>query len=237
MIVRDEQQNLSECLPGIARLFDEIIVVDTGSTDATKEVARKHGATVVHFPWKDDFSAARNETPRHATGDYIFWLDADDRIDADNAKRLRTLFASLDGGLQGYMMTTVCSLPHRGSEPLNLSHLRLFRASPEVGWRHRIHEQILSSVQQLGYGIFETEIAIHHTGYKGSALWHRKLNRDLRLCRLEYAESPRNPVVLFNFGITFLRLGDFSGGLETVLTDLERFPERSDPAKVIDVVQ
>ena len=78
MIVRDEQHNLPNCLSSVAGLFDEIVVVDTGSTDRTREIALEFGARVFDFVWVDDFAAARNAALARATGDYAFWLDADD---------------------------------------------------------------------------------------------------------------------------------------------------------------
>src|SRR6478736_8097581 len=91
MIVRDEEQNLEACLAPIADLFDEIVIVDTGSTDGTKEIARRFTPHVHDFPWCDDFSAARNESLKYATGDWIFWLDADDRLSPENVARLSNL--------------------------------------------------------------------------------------------------------------------------------------------------
>ena len=81
MIVRDEQDNLPSCLSSVAGLFDEIVVVDTGSTDRTREIALEFGARVFDFVWVDDFAAARNAALARATGDYAFWLDADDVLD------------------------------------------------------------------------------------------------------------------------------------------------------------
>ena len=86
-------------MSGIGRgIFDEIIVVDTGSTDRTREIAREFGARVVDFAWIDDFAAARNVALSHATGDYAFWLDADDVLDPSEREKLRTL---LDGSAAG----------------------------------------------------------------------------------------------------------------------------------------
>ena len=96
MIVRNEEENLPACLASAADLVDEVVVVDTGSRDRTREVAAGFGARVYEFPWVDDFAAARNESLRHATGDWVFWLDADDRLDGDNRGRLKTLFAGLN---------------------------------------------------------------------------------------------------------------------------------------------
>lgn len=80
MIVRNEEQNLSECLDSVKNVVDEIIVIDTGSTDETVGIAESYGAQVEHFPWCDDFSKARNESIKYASGDWILWLDADERL-------------------------------------------------------------------------------------------------------------------------------------------------------------
>jgi glycosyltransferase involved in cell wall biosynthesis len=81
MIVRDEEMNWPNCLASVRGVFDEIIIVDTGSKDRTVEIAQSFGAKVFEFEWVDSFSAARNEALSHATGEYAFWLDADDVVE------------------------------------------------------------------------------------------------------------------------------------------------------------
>ena len=76
MIVKDEETVLPRCLESVQGLFDEIVVIDTGSTDQTREIARSFGAEVFDFQWRDDFSVARNFSFSKATGDYLFWMDA-----------------------------------------------------------------------------------------------------------------------------------------------------------------
>src|SRR5438132_14215088 len=105
MIVKNEEANLAECLSPVRSLVDEIVVVDTGSTDRTREVAAAWGARIFEFPWCDDFSAARNECLRHARGDWVLSLDADDRVDDANAKKLEGLFAGLAGPAAYSMIT------------------------------------------------------------------------------------------------------------------------------------
>src|SRR5207245_5074676 len=114
MIVKNEEANLGACLASVADLVDEIILVDTGSTDKTKEIAAQFGARVFDFPWVDSFAAARNECLRHATGAWIFWLDADDRLDEDNRQRLRALFASLQDDTAAYSIRSLV-LPEPGT--------------------------------------------------------------------------------------------------------------------------
>src|SRR6516225_959689 len=107
MIVRDEERYLAGCLESVADLVDEIIVVDTGSTDSTPDIARRFGARVSHFQWVDDFSAARNESLRHATGEWIFWLDADERLDAPNRSKFQQLLATLGDQNAAFEMAVI----------------------------------------------------------------------------------------------------------------------------------
>src|SRR5207245_11190041 len=89
MIVKNEEQHLGSALESTTDLVDEIIIVDTGSEDRTKQIAKGFGAKVFEFPWIDNFASARNECLQHATGQWIFSLDADERIDKHNQQQLR----------------------------------------------------------------------------------------------------------------------------------------------------
>jgi tetratricopeptide (TPR) repeat protein len=225
MIVRDEEHNLGACLESAADLVDEIIVVDTGSTDRTRDVARRFGARVFDFPWVDSFAAARNESLRHATGDWIFWMDADDRIDAPNRAKIQRLFADLGEKNEVFGMTCVC-LPEPGSAlATEVKHIRLFRNHPEMRWKYRVHEQILPAVRALGASVVWTDIAIHHVGYQDPALGDRKRERDLRLLQMDYADDPDEPFTLFNLGRTYFARGRAADALPI----LRRALERSDP--------
>src|SRR6516165_3214885 len=150
MIARDEEANLAACLATVADLVQEIVVVDTGSTDATRAVARHWGAWVHDFPWCDDFAAARNESVSHASCEWIFWLDADDRIDETNRSRLRRLFAGLAGENAAYLMRYVALDDGGPGRTSAVDHARLFRNHPLVRWQYRVHEQILPAVARTG---------------------------------------------------------------------------------------
>ena len=199
MIVRNEEANLPNCLASVASLFDEIIVVDTGSTDRTNELAVAAGARVFDFPWIDHFAAARNESLRHATGDWIFWLDADDRLDESNRTKLKALLSSLKDDQAAYTLKCRC-LPDASGSTTTVDHVRLFRNRPDVRWEFRVHEQILLAVRQSGAELRWADVIIDHAGYVDPALRHRKLERDLRLLQLEEAERPGHPFTLFNLG-------------------------------------
>ncbi len=207
MIAKNEETNLPACIQPLADLVHETIVVDTGSVDRTKEVAKALGAHVFDFPWIDDFSAARNESVRHATGAWIFWMDADDRIDEMNRQRLASLFGQLGDENAAYLMKCQGAANAATGAAGVTEHVRLFRNHPEALWRHRIHEQILPALSRLGTELRPTDVTIQHTGYLDPALRARKAERNLRLLEREAAENPGEPHALFYLGQTHLMLG------------------------------
>src|SRR5262249_12818802 len=91
MIVRDNESTIRGCLESIRPWVEEMIVVDTGSLDATLQICQEFGARVFHWAWRDDFSAARNESLKYARGKWIFWMDSDDTIPAECGRKLRAL--------------------------------------------------------------------------------------------------------------------------------------------------
>jgi tetratricopeptide (TPR) repeat protein len=221
MIVKNEEANLPACLDSVAELVDEIIVVDTGSTDQTRDVALRYHARVVDFPWVDSFAAARNEGLRHATGAWIFWLDADDRLDADNRDRLRACFAKLADEQAAYVMKCLCLPSADGAGATIVDHVRLFRNHPEIRWRYRVHEQILPAVRRQGGEVRWTDVVIHHTGYQDAAVRAVKLQRDLRLLTLENADHPDEPFTLFNLGSVSQELGQPAAAVPLLRRSLE----------------
>ena len=131
-------------------MFDEIIVVDTGSTDGTKDCAQRFGAKVVDFGWVDSFAAARNESLRHATGEWIFWLDGDDRLDEANLTRLRRLLSNLPDENNAYMMCQYSAPDRLIGTTLIVDQVRLFRNLPQARWSYRVHEQIFLALREHG---------------------------------------------------------------------------------------
>jgi tetratricopeptide (TPR) repeat protein len=236
MIVKNEEDNLPACLDSTAGLCDETVVVDTGSTDRTKEIAARYGARVVDFTWVDSFAAARNESVRHATGSWIFWMDADDRLDEENRARLRSLFDGLAEDNAAYVMKCLCLPEQPGAASRNgpprtgaqrhdaatvVDHVRLFRNDPRLRWHYRVHEQILPALRRLRADVRWTDVVIHHTGYQDPALRGRKLERDLRLLRLDDAEHPDDPFTLFNLGSVYQELRRPAEALPLLCRSLE----------------
>ncbi len=215
MIVRDEEANLPACLASAEGLFDEVVVVDTGSADRTAEVARSFGARVFDFVWVDDFAAARNAALARATGDYAFWLDADDVIEPPQREKLKALLAGLRPGDEAaYVVRCACD-PDRdgGGGETVVDHVRLFPLREDVRWTYRVHEQILPAVRRAGVPVRWTEAAVRHTGYADPALRARKLARDEAILLEDLGDRPGDPFVLFNLGSIALERGDWRAAL------------------------
>jgi GT2 family glycosyltransferase/tetratricopeptide (TPR) repeat protein len=221
MIVKNEEHNLPECLTSIEGLVDEVVVVDTGSTDRTREVAERLGARVFEFPWVDDFASARNESLRHATGDWVFWMDADDRLTADSRERLRALFAGLDGENAAYAMKCRCVPDRETGVATTVDHVRVFRNRPDVRWRYRVHEQILPAVRATGAEVRSADVVIEHVGYTDPALRAKKQERDLRLLELDRQANPDDPFTLFNVGWAYEDLGRVAEALPILRRSLD----------------
>lgn len=208
MIVRNEEANLPACLESAADVVDEIIVVDTGSTDGTKAAAQRFGARLVDFPWCDDFAAARNEALKHASGDWVFWLDADDRLDEENRARFRALAGRLTDELAVWLFQCINVSAGGGGTATSLEQGRLFRRDPRVWWQYRVHEQIVPAIERLGGATHRGDVVVRHVGYVDAATRRAKLQRDLRLLALDDAERPNDPLTLFHFGWTHTLLGE-----------------------------
>jgi glycosyltransferase involved in cell wall biosynthesis len=207
LIVRDSAHTLAACLASVKPWLDEIVVVDTGSTDDTIAISRQHGARVFEFPWVDDFSAARNESFRHARGEWLFWMDSDDTIDPANGRRLQALIRSSHRRENlGYVIQVHCPGPHLYGEDDRtvVDHVKLVRKLPNVQFEGRIHEQVLPSIRRLGGEVCWTDIYVVHSGSDQTAAGRkRKQERDLRILELDLAERPEHPFVLFNLGMTY----------------------------------
>ncbi len=222
LVAKNEEKTLPTCLGSIADLVDDIILVDTGSTDHTKEVATSFGARVFDFAWADDFSAARNECLRHAGGDWIFWLDGDEWLDEENRRKLRNLLGGLGTENRAYVMKNRSEQGSGGDSIIVVDQVRLFRNHPELRWHYRVHEQILPAVYRLGATLQWTGVVIHHSGYRDPALRQQKLQRNLRLLQIEDGERPNDPWTLFNLGVIYLEMGKTRDALGLLLRSLER---------------
>jgi GT2 family glycosyltransferase/tetratricopeptide (TPR) repeat protein/2-polyprenyl-3-methyl-5-hydroxy-6-metoxy-1,4-benzoquinol methylase len=213
MIVRDNVRTIRPCLESIRPWVDEMVVVDTGSVDETPGIAAALGARVFHFPWCDDFSAARNESLRHARGEWVFWMDSDDTIDAGCGRKLRELaYGTADPSLLGYVVQVHCPGPNDDGvvDVTAVDHVKLVRNRPDLRFEGRIHEQILPALRRAGGDVAWTDLYVVHSGSDQSlAAQERKRQRDLRLLELELQDRPEHTFTLFNLGMTHADAGRY----------------------------
>ncbi|MHC1750254.1 MAG: glycosyltransferase [Cellulosilyticaceae bacterium] len=175
MIVRDEEHALGKCLDSVGSFADEIIILDTGSTDQTKTIAKKYNAKIVDFEWCDDFSKARNKVFEHATQQYIFWLDADDYITQENLNKLMKIKNIESPSFDGVSMLYSLAQDEEGNTTYSLRRNRLVRRDRGFKWIGRVHEYL--AVQG---NIIHRDILIHHEKHKEHSDRNIKIFRDMQ---------------------------------------------------------
>lgn len=181
MIVKNEERTLPRCLDSIADLMDEIIIVDTGSTDRTKEVASRYTDKVLDFQWIQDFSAARNFAFSQATMEYIYTADADEVLDPENRKRFRDLKECLLPEIEIVQMKYGNQL--RFGTVYNYDEEyrpKLFKRLREFVWEGAIHEMV-----RLEPVIYDSDIVVTHLPEKPHG------DRDLENFRSQVAKGVR----------------------------------------------
>ncbi|MBX9840981.1 MAG: glycosyltransferase [Xanthobacteraceae bacterium] len=185
MIVRDEEAYLDDCLRSIVDEVDEIVIVDTGSRDRTCDIARRYGARLFSFPWTGDFAAARNHALDQASGDWILYIDADERLVVPTAGALRAAVAQPD-----VVALAVRFQPRANFTPYR--EIRIFRRDPRIRFRGVIHETMrpdLHTVLQTdGMALAVADVGITHVGYDGEMIG--KYRRNLPLLEAAVKKTP-----------------------------------------------
>lgn len=211
MIVKNEEKNLNRCLNSVAGAVDEIIVVDTGSTDNTCQIARDFNAQVEHFKWNCNFSDARNKSLEIATGDWVLFLDADEELAPESVQVLRRLVE--DENMSGYFLRIENYLGDEGfTEICPDMVFRLFRNRPEYRFQGAVHEQIVNVIlenQQAKLGIAE-ELVIRHYGYLNKQIAEKdKKNRNLAIIEEQILKNPEDKLLRYHYGVELYRAGNY----------------------------
>jgi tetratricopeptide (TPR) repeat protein len=223
LIARNEEALLPACLASAAEAADEIILVDTGSTDRTREIARAAGARVLERPWDDDFAAPRNLAAAHATGDFILQLDADEQLAAAGAPAVRRAVkrAAFDVGLVRCHNADAPDAPaaevlagRRRVGPPGLLP-RLLRRAPDLRWVGCIHESVLEWAAARGNRLEAVPIDLVHYGYTNPVFAGKeKRERNLALLRKRVREEPDSAVSLGYLAAELLADGNLAEASE-----------------------
>jgi tetratricopeptide (TPR) repeat protein len=211
MIVFNESSHLGHCLGSVQGLVDEIIVVDTGSTDGTVALALERGAKISHFPWCDDFSAARNESLKLCSGEWILLLDADEALDSQDFQKIadacsQSEFAAFELTMRNYSLGSAGSLNGEAATRNRSQYaegrqfafytdskkLRLCKNLPGLAFRGRVHEQIMPFFEEKGLKVGQLDAVIHHYGKTLEIREAFKRHHYLEIAKQDAAENPKD---------------------------------------------
>jgi tetratricopeptide (TPR) repeat protein len=223
MIVRNEAERLERCLASVADFVDEMVVLDTGSSDATVAIAERCGAVVHHISWPGDFAPARNAALEHVRGDWVLVLDADEQLLAEAREPLRQLMAQQD-----LLVVNLLRL-ERGSRQSPYSRVsRLFRRHPGIRWSRPYHSMIDDSVLALlqrepHWRITDCAIpALSHDGYRPELLQSGdKAARLRQAMEAELERHPGDPYACAKLGSLLVSEGELARGRALLRLGLE----------------
>jgi glycosyltransferase involved in cell wall biosynthesis len=203
LIVKNEERTLPCCLESIGDAVDQIVVVDTGSEDATREVARRYGAEVHEFAWRQDFSAARQFSFDCARGTWVFWVDADDEV--LNAAAIRESTAAADPSVDGFYWKYMVAHDDHGHTSWELWRERCVRNDGRFRWHGRVHEVLLADAETRL--VRDETVAVVHR--PPAIRPHKDPKRNLAILEAEYASTTRpSPRLLLYLGNEYADHGD-----------------------------
>ncbi len=202
LIVRDEEAVLEDCLRSLAGVVDEIVVVDTGSKDSSQAIARRHGALLSSHEWHDDFAEARNVSLDRATGEWLLYIDADERLaDTDRASLEATLSGADEVAFRVLLRPLSSMTPYR--------EYRLWRNDPRIRFQGRMHGRVVPAIHRVarqdGRPIGDADLLLEHIGYDGDQT--RKHLRNLPLLRRFLEEDPEHLFALHHLASVLEGLG------------------------------
>jgi|HigsolmetaAR203D_1030402.scaffolds.fasta_scaffold00453_13 glycosyltransferase involved in cell wall biosynthesis len=230
MIVRDEERTLARCLESVRGLVDEIVIADTGSVDASREIARSHGAAVYEYEWKGHFAEARNFALDRANSDWILVLDGDEYLDPEARGVIREFIASCENFSRRAIgrLRIVSAFQNSGEKSVVINYIsRLFPA--DARYVGRIHEQIDSPLPRVNL-----MASVYHDGYDGE----KKHDRNIPLLEAELIEHPGDSYLLYQLGREYRGMGDLQRSCQYMLEAYRRLDRRSRhaPLCIVDLV-
>ena len=225
LIVKDEVLTLERCLSSVTGLADELIVVDTGSSDGTPELAERLGARVIHWAWQNDFAAARNVSLAHASGDWILVLDADQALDPSARNVLWHFLWNPPPGLPRCQVQ-ILNHDEQGHRGLTNYTSQLFPRHPRLRYRHRIHESIVYSGGGHSPAPLIKGLLLQHSGYRREVYdLKQKGPRNLTLLMQQHREEPEAPIWMYYLGDSCLGVGKLAEAIHWFERALARWEQ------------
>ena len=238
MIVKNEDKFLEQCLNSVKGIADEIIIVDTGSTDKTKEICKKFGVKnakffdikIFDFKWVDDFSAARNKCLKHATKDWVLVLDADEVIEEGDLSKIKNIIENAKG-IVGFALEQRSYINNffegavKNNSDFDLVKnyqfyisnflVRLFKNKLGLYFKHRVHELVEDSIEEKGLGYEKSEVIIYHFGsLKDENLISDRVSHYSKIILKQLNDEPNNARYNYQAGRMYLGRSDISNALK-----------------------
>ncbi|MBS3105773.1 tetratricopeptide repeat protein [Candidatus Woesearchaeota archaeon] len=240
MMAKNEEKLLEQCLNSVKSIADEIIIVDTGSTDKTKEIAKKFNAKIIDFKWQDDFSAARNESIKHAAKEWILVLDADETLDEDGLKAIKGLVNDKETDAFLFLQknytneTNIAGFVNDEHKRNGKAYsgwygsfiARLFRNKKGYQFQGTVHELVEPSIEAKKGKIAAASVAIHHYGNADEKARKEKLRIYLELCKKKAKQNPdANPY--FELGILYKENNNIEDAIKSLKKSIGLNPKHS----------
>ena len=183
MIVKNESEVLARVLDVAQKFADEIVVVDTGSTDGTADIALKYTDKVYSFEWRDDFAAARNFALSKIKSDYWMWLDADDVVPTETAKAVAKFMRGADGSVDAVMLPYVLGTDGNGKPTFSYFRERIIKNTPSMRWQGRVHEAVAvrGNVVRLPYRIMHVKPEGRSSGTRNLDIYRKMIDEGVKL--------------------------------------------------------
>ena len=231
LITKNEEKYLEQCLNSVKGIVDEIIVVDTGSDDKTKEIAKKFNAKIFDFKWVDDFSAARNESLKHATKDWILVLDADEIIEKEHLEIIKEAIDSAEENIAGFALEQRSYInKYFEGAAQNFSDfelvkeykfyisnvlVRLFKNKLGIHFKHRVHELVEDSIKEKHLKYKKIDAVLHHFGSLKDVEWIKeKAEQYSKIILKQLEEEPENARYNYQAARMYLGRHDFDNALK-----------------------
>lgn len=212
MIVRNETPFMAGCVSSAKRFVDEVVIVDTGSTDGTVDLSWKLADAFCEVPFDGDFSAARNEALVRATGDWILFLDADERLIEKDAEALVRYLDGLDPDVLGLRLLRYNFFADGGF--YTGRELKVFRNSPNIQYRRKINESVAPAIEEAGGRVVSAPILMNHFGHcRSVADREKKAYTYLSLMDAQLRDRPHDGVLLGYKALILRSLGRFTDAL------------------------
>jgi len=240
MITKNEEGNLEYCLNSTKNIADEIVIVDTGSTDKTKAIAKKFNAKIFDFKWVDDFSAARNESLKHAAKEWILILDADEILGEDSVNKVKELTKDKENDAFLFLQknyTNDSSIAGFVSEEHRKGNktypgwygsmiCRLFRNGKGYQFERTVHELVEQSIEKKGGKVAAANVVLHHYGNIDSETVKKKRKFYLELCRNKVKKYP-NAHSYFELGVLYKENDELENAVKSLKKAIQLDPKHS----------